>query len=469
MTPDEYHWFEKGFFGNVVRIPLSTITPMPTDARQYPATTQNEQAARHLEKAIDSFLRKRLDSKAHLNAALEEDSHCTLANTLQGLMLSGLRKNSMNDMVRQSLHLAQQHCSNATPREQGYVAALEYTLEGNREEATRCYEAIVRDHPTDLLALSMAQTELFWLGQMPRAENLSASVAAHWSAELHGYPEYLAIRAFDLEETGAFAEAEKTGRESVSLRSDNVWGTHAVAHVMLMQQRVDEGLQWLDGLSEHWSEVNQLKFHLWWHQCLFYLEAGDHPAALAIHDQWLRNHEQPLTEAMPDFYLDLQNGASLLWRLESAGVDVGDRWFELAEAVMPVFRDMTGSFTSAHIAMIFQAAGMHSEFDELLSCMKQFIADTDNALTQGYESALAAAQACRSYRLGNHADVLEILMPMRKRLVNMGGSHAQQEVFFQMMFDSARRLKRTNDMQGLSRELELQGFQAMSTRAAYSL
>lgn len=442
---------------------------MLTDARQHPITTRSEQAAGHLGQAIESYLRKRLDAKGHLTAALDDDEQCALGHALHGLMLSGLRKTSMNDAVKQCLHHAQLHSKNITRREQGYVTALEYTLKGEPEQATRCYETIVRDHPTDLLALSMAQTELFWLGQMPRAEKLSASVESQWSAELEGYPDFLAIRAFDLEETGAFAEAEKAGRQSVALRQDNVWGTHAVAHVMLMQHRVDEGLSWLDGLSSHWSEVNQLKFHLWWHQCLFHLEVGDHPAALAIHDQWLRNHKHPLTEAMPDFYLDIQNGASLLWRLESAGVDVGQRWLELAEAVLPGYRDMTSPFTSAHNAMIFQAAGMYSEFDELLNCMKQVVKDNENSLAPGFASALAAAQACRSYRLGKHADVLEILMPKREHLVSMGGSHAQQEVFFQMMFDSARSLGREEDMHKLGRELECQGFQALNDRMAYAL
>lgn len=441
---------------------------MLSDARNLLITTSSEKAAENLSCAIECSLAKRVDTRAHLQAALKEDPKCPLALALQGLMLSGLRKTSMNDTVRQSLNKAKQGFSNITTREQGYIKALEFNLEGKPELAVQCYEAILQDHPTDLLALSFAQGELFWLGDMPRANSLSASVGSRWSEELAGYPAYLAIRAFDLEETGALAEAEKLGRRSVALQADNVWGTHAVAHVLLMQHRVDEGLRWLDDLSEHWSQANQLKFHLWWHQCLFHLEEGNHSAALAIHDQWLRNPEQPLTQALPDFYLDLQNGASLLWRLESAGVDVGDRWLEMAEAVIPSFRDMTSPFTSVHIAMILQAAGLHAEFNELLACMSKFIVENNNALSKGYESALAVAHACQSYRQGNNADVLEILMPRQSTLVDMGGSHAQQEVVFQMMFDAACKLERKEDMQVLGLELERQGFQALSQRVAYA-
>ena len=373
----------------------------------------------------------------------------------------------MHSAAQQSLSHAQRGAGKATKREQGYVAALKYSLEGKPEQMTRCYEEILHEHPTDLLALSLAQSELFWLGEMPRAEKLSAGVSTHWSIELPGYPDYLAIRSFDLEENGAFAEAEKIGREAVTLQADNVWATHAVAHVLLMQHRVDEGLQWLGGLSDHWTDTNQLKFHLWWHQCLFHLEQANHPAVLAIYDQWLRNHEQPLTQALPDFYLDLQNGASLLWRLENAGVDVGDRWLEMAEAVMPGFLDMTSPFTSAHIAMILQAAGLQSEYDELLTTMTLFIANNNDALSRGYENALATAQACRFHRQGSYADVLEKLMPRQSTLESMGGSHAQQEVFFQMMFDSARRLGREDDLRVLGHALERQGFQELKNRVAY--
>lgn len=441
---------------------------MLSDARDFQITTSSDQAAKHLSCTIESSLAKRVDTKVHLQAALKEDPNCALAHALQGLMLSGLRKTSLNDAARQSLNKAKQAVGSITIREQGYVKALEFSLAGMPELSVQCYEAILQDHPTDLLALSLVQGELFWLGDMHRANSLSAGVSSRWSEEIPGYPAYLAIRAFDLEETGAFTDAEKLGRKSVELQPENVWGTHAVAHVMLMQHRVGEGLKWLDSLSEYWTDANQLKFHLWWHQCLFHLEEGNHPAALAIHDQWLRNHEQPLTQALPDFYLDLQNGASLLWRLETAGVDVGDRWLEMAEAVMPSFRDMTSPFTSVHIAMILQAAGLQTEFNELLVCMRSFIADNNNAMSQGYANALAVAQACRSHRQGNYADVLGILMPRQSALVSMGGSHAQQEVVFQMMFDAARRLGREQDMQELGRELERQGFQALSQRAAYA-
>ena len=39
----------------------------------------------------------------------------------------------------------------------------------------------------------------------------------------------------------------------------------------------------------------------------------------------------PLTQAMPDMYIDVQNAASMLFRLARQGIDVGDRWTELAD------------------------------------------------------------------------------------------------------------------------------------------
>lgn len=38
----------------------------------------------------------------------------------------------------------------------------------------------------------------------------------------------------------------------------------------------------------------------------------------------------PLTVASPDVYIDVQNAASMLFRLQRLGVDVSDRWMELA-------------------------------------------------------------------------------------------------------------------------------------------
>ena len=53
---------------------------------------------------------------------------------------------------------------------------------------------------------------------------------------------YLSIRAFGLEENGAYELAEKCGREAVERNPTEFWDTHAVAHVLVMQGRLADGV-----------------------------------------------------------------------------------------------------------------------------------------------------------------------------------------------------------------------------------
>ena len=66
-----------------------------------------------------------------------------------------------------------------------------------------------------------------------------------------------------------------------------------------------------------------LSGHLWWHLCLPLIDAGETDRVLEIYDRHV-------SDCDPDMVTRLNDGASLLWRLELAGVDVGHRWEPLA-------------------------------------------------------------------------------------------------------------------------------------------
>ena len=72
-----------------------------------------------------------------------------------------------------------------------------------------------------------------------------ASVAA-WPDDDPLHPYVLALHAFGLEESGRYAEAEASGRQALARDARVPWAIHAVAHVMEMQGRHEEGLRWMD-------------------------------------------------------------------------------------------------------------------------------------------------------------------------------------------------------------------------------
>lgn len=438
-----------------------------SDARGHAITTDSAAAAAAFNDAADKFVRREIDVIPRLQQSLNADPDCAMSQALFGLMLHGARNCGVQPQMISSLKQA--HAGHAeTSRERLYVKALENAVSGDLFGLIDCFENILQQDPTDLLCLVLCQGELFWLGDMKRSRRITDVVESSWNKETPGYADYLSVRAFDLEETGDYINAESAGRLSVELASHSIWGAHAVAHVLLMQGRHNDGVNWLRGLQNNWQHTNQMKFHLWWHQCLFHLERRENDAVLDTYDHWVRNHEQELIQAVPDLYIDLQNGASMLWRLEHVGVDVGHRWNEMAELVLPRLGDMTSPFTSAHFAMILAAVGQFDDCDRLLGEMHKFHTAADHALASRYgDAAIPAARGAVAHRRGDYGKVLEVMMPARHNFWQMGGSHAQQDVFFQLMVDAAVRLGRKREVNTLLDEIEKIGFAEPLQRVAY--
>ena len=141
-----------------------------------------------------------------------------------------------------------------------------------------------------------------------------------------------------------------SGRRAVELCPDDIWAGHAVAHVCEMEDRIEDGLRWLDEASGGWKGANNFAFHVAWHRCLFLLDLGRDDEALALYDRDVRPESS-------DELLDITNAVSLLWRLEQLGVDVGGRWEELAIRSAKRGEDHMLAFGDVHYAMALAAAG----------------------------------------------------------------------------------------------------------------
>jgi hypothetical protein len=236
-----------------------------------------------------------------------------------------------------------------------------------------------------------------------------------------------------------------------------------------MQGRLGDGVAWCSALSANWGAANHIRHHNWWHQALFHTEARDYDAALAIYDDRLRDLASPLMQAIPDFYVDLQNDVALLQRLELRGVDVGDRWSAVGDLAAARIGNHTQPFTSAHCALGLAAAGRFAEADELVRGMDAFVAQDRGTLGPRYAlAAIPAAEAAIAHRKGEHQRVVDILLPARRNLWQMGGSHAQRDLFFQLLADSAGRLGRSDVLAVLLEEMRSLGLAHLEERSSYA-
>ena len=441
---------------------------MKMDARGLALSTESAQAAQALDGVVDAYLNYRTDAMAHVGRMLEADPRFALGHVVRGYLLLLLSNRAYLPAAADALAQAEAGAAGATQREKLHVEALRCWRAGKLDGALAAWEAILALAPTDILALRLAHFLYFWLGEAARMRDSTGRARAGWSEDLPGYGLVLGMHAFGLEEGGDYAEAERLGRRAVALQASDLWATHAVAHVLEMQGRHAEGVDWLEGLAGNWTAVNSFAHHLWWHLSLYRIEQGRSEEALRLYDRDIRNLASPLVANQADLYLDMQNAAALLWRLELAGLDVGDRWRELADKSEGRIGDHVLLFTVPHFMMALAAAGRDAAAERMLREMRAFAAEDAGALAPIVAAVcLPLCDGLLAYRRGEFRTAEERLAAIRKQLWRLGGSHAQRDVFWQTLVSACLRGGRPEQARRFVQEA-LNGHSASPPRRFYA-
>ncbi len=408
---------------------------MLTDVRGLEVTADNEAAVGHLDDTITHYAGFKLDTGAHLKQALTADPDMAMGLIVRGYFMKLFAMPALEVKARQSLEKAEASIESrgGSERERRHARALRAWCDGDERLATAVWEELLLHDPLDLMALKLAHYTHFYFGDSRNMRDSVARTSWAWTPDTPGYGFVQGMYAFGLEEAGNYADAEAAGRRAVEINPADVWAAHAVAHVMEMQGRHREGIAWIDGLADNWNDVHNFVFHVWWHKCLYHLELGQYDAVLALYDNKVR------AESTDDL-LDISNGAAMLWRLEDAGIDVGDRWTELADRAATHVDDHLLFFADAHYFLALAAAGRDDEAAAMLASLK---AAADQAGTD-QEQVIAdvgvpLCEGIAALRRADYGRACDLLLPLRYRLDPVGGSHAQRDLFQQMLIQAALR------------------------------
>jgi len=403
---------------------------MLTDLWNQPVTTDSRDAVAALEKAVLATLEYRANANGHVKDALEADPECALAHCLKGYQYMLLGTAGTQAKARQAAADAQARFDRLTTRERGHVAALSAWCEGDLSGAAEAWEQTVVAHPHDLMALRLHHLNAFWRGRDDQLTDGPAQVLQDWSADQPGYGSLLGMLAFGLEESGERRRAEDYAHEAVRTAPDDLWALHALAHVLEMDERFEEGCGLIPLEQPAWDDRNPFKNHVWWHRALYAVELGRDAEVLDLYDRHLAPQPQP-------FYLDVQNAASLLARLQILGADVGDRWPALAEPVRALADDFNLPFTEPHKVLALAAAGdlagAEALCDSVLKRLKRS-GPSDPALARVLD---ATCRAVLAYYGGHPAETLDLMHPVRGELWRLGGSWAQRDLFEQLTLQAA--------------------------------
>lgn len=386
--------------------------------------------------AVDDFVVGMLayETRAErIVAAAEAAPDCCLANVYAGLLWMFLEAPDAAQRAAPYLAAAERSAAAATLREQLNLALLRAWMADDMPGALLLSERIADEFPRDLLVVKVRQYFDFNRGDSPAMLRVILKVAER-NADV---PYVHGMLAFAYEQCHLLDEAAAAARTALELERKEPWAQHALAHVMLTRGEIDAGAAFLESVQDTWTGLNSFMVtHLWWHLALFYLSQGRASRVLALYDRhcW----------AFAKQYSQDQVGAiSLLTRMELAGIDVGGRWQELAEYLVVRAHDTVQPFLTLQYLYGLARVG-RPEADALLAAVRRR-AEQAPAHTLGVwrDVALPACEGLLAYARGDFDAAWRQLGAAMPRMVEAGGSHAQRDLFDQLLLDAAIRSGRT--------------------------
>jgi tetratricopeptide (TPR) repeat protein len=416
---------------------------MKRDARDLPVSTDSSESVTLFDRAVEHYLKYHIDAMALVNGSLAADPDFVMGHCIKGyLMLAGASP-AHRPLIARELAAAQSAEPSATPRERRHVAALAAWSTGAVDRAFGVWRELLDADPTDLLAVRISDTTMFRHGMTDAVLDQADRLAPAWSAELPGHDCFQSVWGFAHEEAGDTSGAEAAIDAAHAADPTNFFAHHVKAHILEMENRPHEGRDWLYAQRGHWHLGNNLVHHLWWHRALMQLELGERDEVLASYDENIRNLNEPMTKATPDQFNDLQNATALLWRLELLGLDVGIRWEELADKAEARIGDVGYLLLPPHLMMALAATGRDDAAARFLDGLRENAADASLWTAPAIaDVVIPVCEAALAHRRGDHARVVDLLLPRQSRIRLLGGSNAQRDVFFQMLIDSAMQAER---------------------------
>lgn len=302
-----------------------------------------------------------------------------------------------------------------------HTDAVVLLAQGQPTAAALVWDRILKERPGDILAHKCAHETWFLIGEAWSMRRSSAAALEALTQEHPCFATACGHHAFSLEETGDYYQAERLGRLSLEIAPTNCWALHCLTHVFETKNRHQDSLALLNENKTIWQHQNLLSAHIWWHLSLRLIEAGQNEDALAVFDDTLAH-----TPASNPFRLT--DGTSLLWRLELAGVSVGNRWKAVADKWSETAQRHTNAFLDMHAALAFAQCPDHKAASLYFESLDAAFDDSTTELSKIYRAVTKPlAQAMRKFPKDKAAAAIEIA-PLLPNLYHVGGSIIQREI-----------------------------------------
>jgi tetratricopeptide (TPR) repeat protein len=416
------------------------------DARGVPLSGGSAKSQEIYEQALRALNSYRGDPVAIIDQALAGDPDFAMGHVLRAQVQITMWERSVLPGVQAGIARLDELHDRMNDRERRHARALKRWAAGDWDGHRAELDRLLVEWPRDLLALQVGHVADFFHADRDNLRGRVARALPAWNREDQGYGFLLGMQAFGLEECGAYGEAEEAGRRAQALEADDCWAQHAVAHVMEMQARQEEGIAFMEGRKAHWAqEDNGFAFHNWWHTALYNLDQGRPQRALEIYDEGVRPQPSEIRLMMLD-------AAALLWRMHLRGLDIGKRWEELADCFEKGDENGFYAFNDMHAMMAFVATGRTEAAAGLLKAVEAAAAEGGTNGHMAREAGLPIVRAIEAFGREKYAQAVDLLMPVRYRANVFGGSHAQRDIVHRTLLEAALRAGDTPLARALAEE-----------------
>ena len=396
---------------------------MKVDALGNPVTLDDPAALTAIDAFVEGFIS--CESRAaDVLGAVEDNSPLVQAYCAALHMFAESRDGAPE--ARRLIGRAQAGAARTAARERRFIAAVAAWIEGDIAGAVALHQEQAREHPRDLVSVKLGQYHCFNTGDCPGMLRLARSAlpAAADVPYVHG------MAAFGYEQCHLLRDAEASARHAIGMRRKEPWAHHALGHVMLTEGRLAEGLDFMRGMSDTWTGLNSFMVtHNWWHVALFLIDLGRDDEALAVYD----DHVWGVAK---DYSQDQIGAVSLLARFELSGIDVGGRWDDVAQRLVHRLDDHVLPFLDLQY-LYGLARADRPEADVLLRNIEAFAPQAPVAVRPAWERVcVPAAHGLLAHARGDFSCAVDGLGMALPRLIEIGGSHAQRDLFDQVYLDA---------------------------------
>ena len=394
------------------------------DAYGLEVTVASPPALELYDRGVRELLSWGTEAGALFARAVEVEEDFALARGMVGLChFLEERYAQANEAIEGALGLAPL----LSRREQQHLQGLALSIQGRAAKAIPLIQEHLREFPRDIVMIQRLYYIYFWQGRSADMLRLTGGTVSHYTDDSF----MLGLHSFSLEENGLFAPALRLGEAALALNPKDAWAAHGVAHVLYETGDSARGIAFLPPALERCDQLGPFRVHLTWHLALFHLGAGQYDRVMEIYRRGIRIRRDQVRQ-------ELDDAISLLWRNQLYGRDVRELWGDLAHAARERILLPNLIFHDLHLSMAMAAAGDAEGVERQLAHLSERATQSSNPTLR--EVGLPLLRGLLAYARGDFPGTVAHIEPIRERIIEVGGSHAQREVFHDTLIEAYLRL-----------------------------